>query len=93
MSRMSRIDIDLHERVAQRVREYALARKIVLTHLPHLAGVSASNFWSALNVRISPSLEFLRRIAAALEIDVAELIAPWPSETEVHDQLIGGDWE
>jgi hypothetical protein len=68
----------LHRRVVSRIRETAARRKIPVTHLPDRAAVGRSHFWNVIAGRSSPTLAWLARIAAALEVDVADLVAPSP---------------
>ena len=67
---------ELHRRLADRIRARARERRIVLTHLPDLAGVGQSQFWNVLAGRKSPTLRWIGRVAAALEIDAGTLLAP-----------------
>lgn len=67
---------ELHQRVADRIREIAERRKLPVTHLPDRAGVGRSHFWDVIAGRSSPTLAWLVRVAAALDVDVAELLAP-----------------
>lgn len=66
---------ELHKRVTSRIRRTARERKIALTHLPDLAGVSRSHFWEVLGGKRSPTLQWLAKVAAALDVEVAELVA------------------
>jgi transcriptional regulator with XRE-family HTH domain len=68
-----RVD-ELHERVTSRIRELAEERRISVTHLPDRAGVGRSHFWGVMGGRSSPTLEWLARVAAALEVDVGDLV-------------------
>jgi transcriptional regulator with XRE-family HTH domain len=61
--------------VAQ-VREVARKRGLVLSHVPDRAGVSRSHFWDVMQGRKSPTLEWVERISASLELDPAELLGP-----------------
>ena len=71
----SRATLDeVHRRMTRRIRELSKARKITLSHLPDRAGVARSHFWSVLAGERSPTLEWLRRIAKALDHDVADLL-------------------
>jgi transcriptional regulator with XRE-family HTH domain len=67
---------DLHLAMADRIRSLAAARGIVLTHLPDRCGVGAGHFWRVLGGTASPTVAWLERVAAVLEVDVAELVAP-----------------
>ena len=67
---------ELHRRVVTRIREVAEERGIPLTHLPDRAGVARSHFWDVLAGRKSPTLAWLGKIAAALEVDAGVLVTP-----------------
>ena len=60
------------------VRARAAARGIALSHLADFAGVSRSHFFDVLAGRKSPTLEWLGRVAGALDADVVALLAPEP---------------
>jgi transcriptional regulator with XRE-family HTH domain len=66
---------ELHRRLARNLRAIAMARGVTLTHVPDLAGVSRAQFWNVMTGRSSPTLRFLGRVAAALEVDASELLA------------------
>ena len=57
------------------IRDISRKHRAALTHLPDLAGVSRSHFWDVLAGRKSPTLQWLSRIAQALEIGLPELFA------------------
>jgi transcriptional regulator with XRE-family HTH domain len=65
----------LLQRVADNVRDIATAKGIALTHLPDRAGVARSYFWDVLGLRRNPTLKWLGKIADALDVDPAELVA------------------
>lgn len=69
---------ELHQRVVARIREIAKKRGIALTHLPDRAGVGRSHFWDVMGGRSSPTLTWLGRVAAALDVDAGELVAAAP---------------
>jgi hypothetical protein len=69
----ARVD-ELHQRVTDRIREVAEERGIAVTHLPDRAGVGRSHFWEVMAGRSSPTLDWLGRVAAALDVDVGELV-------------------
>jgi transcriptional regulator with XRE-family HTH domain len=71
---------ELHRRVVTRIREVAEERGIPLTHLPDRAGVARSHFWDVLAGRKSPTLVWLAKIAAALDVDAGVLVAARPAE-------------
>ena len=65
---------DLHQRVTKRIRELAKAAKVPVTHLPDRAGVSRSHFWEVMAGNRSPTLKWLGKIAASLEVDASLLL-------------------
>lgn len=66
---------ELHRRVIARIKATAEARGIALSHLPDRAVVSRSHFWDVLAGRKSPTLAWLAKVAAALDVDAGELVA------------------
>jgi hypothetical protein len=70
---------ELHRRVAKRIRELANTAKIPVTHLPDRAGVSRSHFWEVMAGNKSPTLKWLGKIAASLEVDASALLQPRPT--------------
>ena len=72
---------ELHRRVARHIRERAQGKNIPLSHLPDRAAVARSHFWEVLGGRKSPTLNWLGRIATALEVDAAELLARDPKNS------------
>ena len=56
-------------------------RKIPVSHLPDRADVARSHFWEVLAGRKSPTLAWIGRIATALEVDAAELLARDPKNS------------
>jgi hypothetical protein len=65
----------LHQRLVKRIREIAKRRGLRVSHLPDLAAVSRSHFWEVLALKTSPTLTWIGSIAAALEVDAADLLA------------------
>jgi transcriptional regulator with XRE-family HTH domain len=65
---------ELNQRVAKRIRTIARERRIPVTHLPDRAAVGRSHFWEVMAGRSSPTLEWLARVAAALDVDPGELV-------------------
>ncbi len=65
---------ELQRRLVRRIRDLAKRRGVRVTHLPDRAGVSRTHFWDVLAGRASPTLQWLERVAAALEADVADLV-------------------
>jgi transcriptional regulator with XRE-family HTH domain len=68
----------LHELVARRIRQEAGRQKLPLTHLADRAGVARTQLWSVLRGASSPTLEWLGKVAAALGVDVIELLRDLP---------------
>ena len=65
---------ELQRRLARRIRDLAKERGIPLTHLADQSGTSRSHLWNILNGTRSPTLEWMARIAAALDVDTADLL-------------------
>ena len=63
----------LHRRVVARMRVLSKKKKVPISHLPDRADVSRSHFWEVMGCRKSPTLQWLERIAEALDVDVEEL--------------------
>lgn len=61
-----------------RIRAIAEKRQIPVTHLPDRAGVGRSHFWEVMAGRASPTLAWLEKVAAALDVDPGELVAAAP---------------
>jgi transcriptional regulator with XRE-family HTH domain len=62
--------------VAARIRELAKRKGIALTRVAAQAGVSKGHLWNALGGESSMTLDFIARLAIALEVDPAELVKP-----------------
>ncbi len=65
----------LHRRIARNIRVHAKAQDILITHLPDRAGVGRSSFFMVMKGRTSPTVRWLDQVAAALDCDVADLLA------------------
>lgn len=52
------------------------ASKVPVSHLPDRAGVSRSHFWEVMAGHKSPTLKWLGKIAASLEVDASVLLQP-----------------
>ena len=65
---------ELRDRLAKRIREVAKRRGITLTDLADRAGVSQAAFWEAMSGRSGPSIDFVAKVAAALDVDPDELV-------------------
>ena len=66
---------ELHRRMVRRIKAAAKKRGMLLTHLPDRAAVSRSHFWDVLAGRKSPTLAWVSKIAAALEVDGSDLVS------------------
>jgi DNA-binding phage protein len=66
----------LAERLILNIRRHAKERRIVVTRLPHLAGVGHTHFFEVLAGRASPTLQWLAQVAKALGVDVHKLLKP-----------------
>ena len=60
--------------MAGRIRTLARTRRIPISHLADLAGVSRRQLFDVLGGRSSPTLTWLGKVADALEVDVTELL-------------------
>ena len=65
---------ELRDRLAQRIREHAKRKGITLTDLADRAGVSQAAFWSSMSGKTGPSIDYVAKVAAALDIDPGELL-------------------
>ena len=68
----------LHTAMVIKIRSLAERRNVPITHLPDRAGVGAGHFWRVLNGTASPTVAWLERIAAILEVEVADLVTAPP---------------
>jgi XRE family transcriptional regulator, master regulator for biofilm formation len=70
--------------IGERVKKLRLERKLSLSELAEQAGV-AKSYLSSLerNLQTNPSIQFLEKIAAVLNISVDQLIHDEPSKVEV----------
>jgi transcriptional regulator with XRE-family HTH domain len=67
---------ELHRRLARNLRALARARRVPLSHLADRAGVGRTQLWDLMAGRRSVTLRWLERVARALEVDPADLLAP-----------------
>jgi len=65
---------EILQQMVARLRAMARARRLLLAHIPDMAGVSRSAFWDVLAGRRSPTLGWVTRIAAALRCEPAHLL-------------------
>jgi transcriptional regulator with XRE-family HTH domain len=69
--------VDLvHARLAERIRDLADERGLAISILADLSGVSRAQLNRVLAGTSSPTVEFLVKVAAALQVDVSALFAP-----------------
>ena len=68
--------VELRARVANRIRELASRRKLQIIELADRAEVSRAHLFAVLAGRKSPTLDFLNRLANALDYDPHELLRP-----------------
>ncbi len=64
----------LHEQLARRIRELAAANRLSANKLADFSGIGRGYLSDVLNGRKSPTLRILAKIAAALEVDVRDLL-------------------
>ena len=64
------------------IRQWRKSRGLLQKQLAYAAGMEVAQLWAVENNRNSPSLRTLSRIAAALNISPAELLAPPPRDTD-----------
>jgi transcriptional regulator with XRE-family HTH domain len=67
---------ELRGRLAQRIREVAKRKGITLTDLADRAGVSQAGFWLAMGGKSGPSIDFVAKVAMALDVDPSVLVRP-----------------
>ena len=66
---------DLHRRLVRKIKATAKKQRMPISHLPDHAGVARSHFWDVLAGRKSPTLAWVSKIAAALDVDGGDLVA------------------
>jgi transcriptional regulator with XRE-family HTH domain len=66
----------VHARLAANIRDLADERGLALSVLADLAGVSRAQLFRVTGCRSSPTVEFLVKVATALQVDVSALFAP-----------------
>ena len=67
---------ELRARVANRIRELAAKRHLQIIELADRAEVSRAHLFAVLAGRKSPTLDYLNRLATALDCDPHELVKP-----------------
>jgi len=65
---------EVHERLVRHIKELAGARKMPLSHIPDRAGVGRTHFWAVLSGKSTPTLAWMVKVSAALEVEPAELL-------------------
>ena len=66
----------LRERVATRIRETAKRKGLTLAALADRAGVSEGGLHLALSGKSGPTINFLAKVAMALDVDPSVLVKP-----------------
>ncbi len=66
----------LHKRLRRNFQILANRKGLYLSHVPDRAGVSHTQFFKVLKGTSSPSLDYLAKLAAALDEDVSALLKP-----------------
>ncbi|KKI91450.1 transcriptional regulator [Bacillus sp. SA1-12] len=79
--------------VGERLRELRVEKGYSISELAELAGVSKSYLsYIERDVQKNPSLQFLRKIASTLEIDVEVLLGSSSSENHTKDFVFDDEW-
>lgn len=66
----------LRELLAENVRQLAGERGVTLNALADFAGVSRAQVYEVLAGRTGPGIDWIAKVAAALEVEPWELLAP-----------------
>ncbi|MEX1366260.1 MAG: helix-turn-helix transcriptional regulator [Nannocystaceae bacterium] len=69
---------EVHARVAKRIRDTCARRNLPLIELAKLAGVSRAHLFAVLAGRKSPTVEYLNKLATALQCDPHSFLKPYP---------------
>ncbi|MGM7721151.1 helix-turn-helix domain-containing protein [Metabacillus sp. Hm71] len=79
--------------VGERLRELRLEKGYSISELAELAGVSKSYLsYIERDVQKNPSLQFLKKIASTLDIDVEVLLGPSASENQSKNFVFDEEW-
>lgn len=79
--------------VGERLKELRQEKGYSISELAELAGVSKSYLsYIERDVQKNPSLQFLRKIASTLEIDVEVLLGPSSSEIRSREFVFDDEW-
>ena len=73
---------DLRKLVARNVRAAARRKRVPLTSLADFSGTSRSQLFAVLALTTSPTVDWLAKVAAALEVAPWELLAPRTKRAE-----------
>jgi DNA-binding phage protein len=68
--------LELRTLVARNVRVAAKRKRIALTALADFAGVSRSQVFAVLKSTTSPTLDWIAKVATALDVEPWQLLAP-----------------
>lgn len=67
---------ELRKRVAERIRETTKRKGLTLADLATRAGVSEAGLYLALSGKSGPSIDFVAKVAMALDVDPSALVKP-----------------
>jgi DNA-binding phage protein len=67
---------ELRALVARNVRGAARRKRVALTALADFAGVSRSQVFAVLKTDTSPTLDWIAKVATALDVEPWQLLAP-----------------
>jgi transcriptional regulator with XRE-family HTH domain len=70
-------DLELHARVAGRIRERAARQGLDLTELADKAGISRGHLFQILGCKKSPTVATLAKLARALDVDASTFFRPY----------------
>jgi lambda repressor-like predicted transcriptional regulator len=73
---------DLRKLVARNVRAAARRKGVALTSLADFSGTSRSQLFAVLALTTSPTVDWLAKVAAALDVDPWQLLAPRMKRTD-----------
>jgi DNA-binding phage protein len=73
---------ELRTLVARNVRAAAKRKRVALTALADFAGVSRSQVFAVLKSATSPTLDWIAKVAAALDVEPWQLLAPRTGKRE-----------
>ena len=73
---------ELRALVARNVRAAAKRKRVALTALAGFAGVSRSQVFAVLKSATSPTLDWIAKVATALDVEPWQLLAPRAAKRE-----------